>query len=249
MMKPVRCFRHIVCEPPGYLGTLLEARGCPFEVVCLDEGVAVPRDLDTVAGLVFMGGPGNVNEPTGWMQQELDLIGRAVEQGIPLLGICLGAQLIARALGGAVMPGDTLEVGWHEVEQVADTAAPGWFAGLPARFEVFQWHAHTFSIPPGAVALLRGRCAEHQAFSLGNILATQFHLEIMPPSIEGLTQRFSSDIEQLSDCVQGADVITADLETRTRRLHRIADVVFGRWLQAVYGYDRAPAVGRGRVTR
>jgi GMP synthase-like glutamine amidotransferase len=234
-MKTIRCFRHVVCEPPGYLATLLEARGCPYEVVCLDEGLTVPGDLDSVAGLVFMGGPGNVNQPTDWMQQELDLIARAVERGIPLLGICLGAQLIARVLGGDVMPNDTLEIGWHPVVQVADTAAPEWFAGLPPRFEVFQWHAHTFSIPPGAEALLRGRCAVHQAFALGNILATQFHLEIMPRSIHGLTQRFSSDIEHVSDCVQGVDAIISDLEARTYRLHRIADVVFGRWLQTVYG--------------
>lgn len=233
-MKPVRIFRHVTCEPPGYLGTLLETHGCPYEVVCLHEGVDAPRDLDGVAGLVFMGGPGNVNEPPGWMAQELVLVREAADRGIPLLGICLGAQLISRALGGFITPAATLEVGWHPVEQLADTSAPGWFADLPSRFEVFQWHAHTFSIPPGAVALLRGRCVEHQAFALGNILATQFHLEIMPSSIQGLTQRFSSDIEQLSDCVQGADVITADLEARTRRLHRLAEVVFARWLKAVY---------------
>jgi GMP synthase-like glutamine amidotransferase len=219
-----------VCEPPGYLGTLLEARGYPCEVICIDEGTAVPRDLDSVAGLVFMGGAGNVNDPTGWMHEELELIGRAQEQGIPLLGICLGAQLIVKALGGRVMPADTLEVGWHTVEQVAEATAPEWCAGLPAQFEVFQWHAHTFSLPPGAVELWRGRCVKHQAFVLGNILATQFHLEIMPRTIHGLTQRFRSDTEQVSECVQSAEFITADLEARTQRLHRIADVVYGRWL-------------------
>lgn len=224
-----------MCEPPGYLGTLLAARGIPFEVVCLDEGVPVPQDLDAVAALVFMGGAGNVSAPTGWMQQELALIRRALQRDIPMLGICLGAQLIARALGGSVAPNHTLEVGWHTVEQVAGNAAPEWFAGLPPRFEVFQWHAHTFTLPPGAVALLRGRCAERQAFAHGNILATQFHLEIMPRTVHGLTQRFRGDIEVLSDCVQSAAVITADLAARTARLHRIADVVFGRWLDRVYG--------------
>jgi len=228
-MKPVRIFRHVACEPPGHLGTCLEVHGCPYEVVCLDEGIAVPRDLDAVAALVFMGGPGNVNEPTGWMQQELELIRQARAHGLPLLGICLGAQLICKALGGSVRPAATLEVGWHPVEQVPDTAAPEWFAGLPVRFEVFQWHAHTFSIPPGAVPLLRGRCADQQAFALDNILAMQFHLEITPAAIQGLTQRFRSDIEHVSDCVQGAADIIADLAARTSRLHAIADVVFGRW--------------------
>ena len=186
-----------------------------------------------MAGLVFMGGPGNVNEPPGWMRQELILVREAADRGIPLLGICLGAQLISKALGGTITPGATLEVGWHVVEQLAESSAPGWFADLPPRFEVFQWHAHTFSIPPGAVALLRSRCAENQAFAIGNILAMQFHLEITPESIKGLTQRYSGDMEHVSDCVQSATAITADLDARTSRLHEIADLVFGRWLRTV----------------
>jgi GMP synthase-like glutamine amidotransferase len=117
------------------------------------------------------------------------------------------------------------------VERLADTSAPGWFAGLPSRFEVFQWYAHTFSLPSGAVALLRGRCAEHQSFALGNILAMQFHLEITPESIRGLTQRYTGDLENVSDCVQSANAITADLAARTNRLYRIADRVFGRWIR------------------
>jgi len=232
-MNPVRVFRHVACEPPGYLGTVLERHACPYEVICLDEGVSAPRDVNEVAGLVFMGGAGNVNEPPAWMRQELALIRAAAERGIPMLGICLGAQLISKALGGAVRPGITMEVGWHPVEQIADCAARDWFAGLPARFEVFQWHAHTFSLPPGAAALLRSPCAEHQAFAIGNILAMQFHLEITAESIRGLTQRYRGDMEPVSRCVQDAAAITADLESRTRRLHEIADSVFSRWTRAV----------------
>ena len=181
-----------------------------------------------------MGGPGDVNEPTGWMKHELDLIRHAADRGIPLLGICLGAQLISEALGGSVMPGATLEVGWHLVEQVADSSAQEWFTGLPSRFEVFQWHAHTFSIPPGAAALLRGRCAENQAFAINNILAMQFHLEVTPESIKELTLRYRSDVENVSDCVQSATAITADLDARTSRPYEIADIVFGRWVRNVH---------------
>ena len=234
-MKPVRIFCHVTCEPPGYLGSFLDARGCPWEPVCLGEGREVPRDLDRVAALVFMGGPGNVNEPTVWMQQELDLIRRAAILGTPVLGICLGAQLISKALGGAVMPAASLEVGWHTVEQLRDAAATAWFTGLPQRFEVFQWHAHTFSIPSGAMPLLRSDCAENQAFAFGNILAMQFHLEVAPESVRELTQRFPGDLENVSDCVQSAAEITADLEARTSRLYKIADVVFDRWVRSVYG--------------
>jgi GMP synthase-like glutamine amidotransferase len=163
----------------------------------------------------------------------MTLVREAAERGIPVLGICLGAQLVSKALGGTVAPGATLEVGWHPVEQLADSSATGWFADLPSRFEVFQWHAHTFSPPPGAASLLRSRCAEHQAFAIGNILAMQFHLEITAESIRGLTQRYASDTENVSNCVQSAAAITADLEARTHRLHEIADTVFGRWVRAV----------------
>lgn len=232
-MKPFRIFRHVVCEPPGQLGVVLERHGCAYEVICLDEGIPVPWDLNAVAGLVFMGGPGNVNEPPEWMRQEIALIRAAAECGIPMLGICLGAQLISKALGGTISPCATMEVGWHPVEQLADSPEPDWFTGLPACFEVFQWHAHTFSLPPGAVALLRSRCAANQAFAIGNILAMQFHLEITAESIRALTQRFRSDMEPVSACVQDAATITADLEARIGRLHEIADCVFSRWVRVV----------------
>lgn len=232
-MKPVRIFCHVTCEPPGYLGTFLEAHGCPVEPVCIGDGREVPQDLDRVAALVIMGGPGNVNDPPSWMQQELELIRRAATLGVPLLGICLGAQLISKALGGTVTSGERLEVGWHPVEQLEGSAASGWFAGLPRRFEVFQWHAHSFSIPQGAVPLLRSDCAENQAFAIGNILAMQFHLEVTPESVRALTQRFSGDMEPVSDCVQDAAAVTADLEARASRLHGVANVVFGRWLRSI----------------
>jgi GMP synthase-like glutamine amidotransferase len=232
-MKAIRFFRHVACESPGYLGTVLERHGMPFEVVCIDEGVRVPGDVAEVDGLVIMGGPGNVSEPTGWMLQELELIRRAADRAVPVLGICLGAQLISKALGGEVYRGEHLEVGWHEVERIPEPGGEGWFDGLPSRFEVFQWHEHSFSLPPGAVALARSACAEQQAFALGNILAMQFHLEMTPESISALVQRYPGDLEAVSDCVQSAEAITADLTVRTRRLYRIADVVFGRWLAMI----------------
>ncbi len=232
-MKPLRLFRHVACEPAAYLGDFLEQRGIAYEVLCLDEGSAVPQQLDDVSGLVFMGGPGNVNEPSDWMAREIALIQRAAQAAVPILGICLGAQLISQALGGNNTPGATMEVGWHDVEHVAYPPAQDWFSDLPPRFEVFQWHAHTFSLPPGAQGLLRSNCAEHQAFAMGNILAMQFHLEMTPESITGLINRYGSDLEGAPPCVQSAENITTDLEQRTQRAYKIADVVYERWLQTI----------------
>jgi len=99
---------------------------------------------------------------------------------------------------------------------------------------VFQWHAHTFSLPKGATALAHSTCAELQAFAIDNILAIQFHLETTPEAIEYLVKKYACDLEDASSCVQGADIIKSDLEKRTRNLHRIADIVYDRWLQCVY---------------
>ena len=126
-----------------------------------------------------------------------------------------------------------MEVGWHPVERIEQSLAPDWFAGLPARFEVFQWHAHTFSLPPGASALLRSRCAANQAFAIGNSLAMQFHLEVTAESVRELTRRYGSDMEPVSACVQNAETVTGDLDERIARLHHIADVVFSRWICVV----------------
>jgi hypothetical protein len=81
-MNPLRFFHHVACESPGYLGDMLAQGGYPYQVICLDEGIDVSRDLDAVAGLVFMGGPGNVGEPTGWMLQELELIRAVADKGV-----------------------------------------------------------------------------------------------------------------------------------------------------------------------
>ena len=231
MLKPIRIFSHVACDSSGYLETFLEQRGYPFEVICLNEGISAPKDLSEPAGLVFMGGPGDVNKPTDWMKSELKLIDRAIKENMPMLGVCLGAQLLSKALGGMVTPNKTLEVGWHTV---INASIKGWFSGLPSTFEVFQWHAHTFSLPKGAVALAHSTCAELQAFAINNILAIQFHLEPTPESIRYLVERYASDLEDTSGCVQDADIITSDLDARTRNLHHTADIVYDRWLQCVY---------------
>lgn len=229
-MKPVIVFIHVACDSPGYITTFLEQRKIDYELVCLDEGVPLSLDLADVSGLVFMGGPGNVGEPTDWMRQEMRLISEAAKRGVPMLGICLGAQLISKALGGEVYPAESLEVGWHEVERLPQENGPWWFDDLPARWEVFQWHAHTYTLPPGAVALARSKCAEQQAFALGNILALQFHLEMTPEIIRSVISRYASDLEYTSDCVQSPENIVQELETRTRNGFAIADLVFARWV-------------------
>jgi len=230
-MKPVRLFRHTNCSVPGYLCSFLESHDVPFEIACIGEGVHVPDSLDDVSGLVFMGGPGDVNSPVDWMREEEATIQKAAKHGTPVMGVCLGAQMISKALGGQSSSDYKLEVGWHDVEMVSGTEDHSWFEGLPSSFEVFQWHAHEFSLPPGATPLLTSRCTPCQAFSWGNILAMQFHLELDAQTVRRLTQQYSSDINTPTDCVQSAGEMCSQLETRITQLHSIADSIYSNWVK------------------
>jgi len=238
-MKPVRIFRHIACEPPGYLGDFLRARGVPFEVVCIDEGQTVPADLDGVSGLVFMGGAGSVHDSHSWIAEEIALIRRAVAEAVPVLGVCLGGQLMSVALGGEVTRAPAMEIGWHEVRQVPGAGARDWLGGAPERFTAYHWHAWTFSVPEGAERLLASDCTDNQAFALGPHLALQFHLEMTAPMVNGWVRRYGGDLEDAHPCIESAALMTRGLAQRLAALHRVSDAIYGRWLDGVVD-ARAP---------
>jgi GMP synthase-like glutamine amidotransferase len=232
-MKPILIFTHSDCEPPGYLRTLLERLGYPGHQVCLEQQEWDDQVLNNISGIVIMGGPGDVNQPSEWMQQEMQVIAQADQLGIPVLGICLGAQLMSKALGGQVEQGQTLEVGWHPVELLPAARSHPWFAGLPQNFTVFQWHAHVFSPPAGAELMATNDCAACQAYSLNQHLALQFHLEMTEDNIRSLIEKYSSDLEGDSDCVQTGEQILQDLSQRCQQAFTIADRLIINWLQSL----------------
>lgn len=237
-MKPVRIFRHIACEGPGYLAELLDRHGLPYEVVAIDHGAAVPAAVDGCSALVFMGGPMSVNDPLGWIPQELALIRAAVAQGLPVLGHCLGGQLISKALGGAVTRNPVKEIGWHPVERLEGGAAQGWLGELPRRFDVFHWHGETFSLPPGATLLLRSDHCAHQGFALGPTLALQCHIEMTGPLVREWAARYQEEIAAPSPTVQSAAQMTAGLKERLAALRRVADPLYGHWLAPLVSHAR-----------
>lgn len=231
-MKPIRIFRHVASEGPGYFAEYLDAQGVPYELVRIDRDEAVPPGVDDVAGLVFMGGPMSVNDDLPWIRQELDLIRRAAETGLPVLGHCLGGQLISKALGGAVTPHPVKEIGWHPVRRVENAAARDWLGDLPAQFEVFHWHGETFSLPPGAVPLLTNDYCTEQGFVIGNMLALQCHIEMTEDMVADWVAQGQAELATAaSPSVQTPGGITHDLPIRIERLHNVARIFYRRWLR------------------
>ncbi len=233
-MKPVAIFRHFRTEGPGYFATYLDARSVPWELIPLDAGASVPPDTGAHSGFVFMGGPMSVNDDLPWIAPALRLIRDAVAQDLPVLGHCLGGQLIAKALGAEVTRAPYKEIGWGEVRLADEPLAREWFAGLPPRFESFHWHGETFAIPPGATRLMSSRWCENQAFALGNTLGLQCHIEMTEELVGSWCASGAREIAASSSPgVQPAEAIRADLETKVAALHRVADAAYDRWTAAL----------------
>ncbi|MCU7844649.1 MAG: type 1 glutamine amidotransferase [Candidatus Thiodiazotropha sp. (ex Monitilora ramsayi)] len=231
-MKPIRIFRHLVCHHPGYLGEFLQNRGIPWQLVCIDQDHPIPQRTDDVSALVFMGAGVSVNDDLPWVEGELQLILKAFDDDIPVMGICFGAQLMSKALGGVISRGEGMEIGWHPLQQVGEDP-DGWLDGLPHQFEAFHWHADTFTLPRESRHILSSECFPHQGFVMGDHIGLQFHLEMTREMIEHWIDRYGSDLLLESACGQTATTILSDLDARLERLHQVSDLIYGKWLERV----------------
>ena len=229
-MRPLTIFRHIACEGPGYLAEILERHAVPWRLVRVDEGESIPDTLDDCSGLVFMGGPMSVNDSAPWIEQELALIRLAQAAGMPVLGHCLGGQLISKALGGAVGANPVKEIGWHSVRKSKTSVAARWLTGLPDEIMLFHWHGETFSIPEGAEVILENDHCAHQAFALGNTLALQCHIEMMEPMVSEWAALYEHELQQTGNSVQSAAQMTTDLPAKISAAQQVADHVYLHWL-------------------
>lgn len=232
-MPKLNIFRYIACEGPGYLGEFLSRQEISFNLIKVDEGEPLPESIAGISGLIFMGGPMSVNDDLPWIPPSLSLIRQAQQAGLPILGHCLGGQLIAKALGGTVGASPVREIGWLPVQSCYGPAARDWLADLPREFEVFHWHGETFSIPDKAERILESRGCPTQGFVLGNTLALQCHMEMSVELVREWAQAYTGEIAQPSATVQNEAQMTADLEGRINRLHDIADTLYTRWIQGL----------------
>jgi GMP synthase (glutamine-hydrolysing) len=191
-MKRVMVLRHAADEPLGNLEITLGACGAELDVVDCFTGAwrGVDRagfDPAALAGLVVMGGPMNVDqvERYPYLAAEIDWLRAAVQARLPTLGICLGAQLLAKSLGAGVFANSVKEIGWYEIELTTAALTDGWLAAGRQRETVFQWHGDTFDLPPGAECLAGGNTCRQQAFRLGAwAYGVQFHPEMTLEMVE-----------------------------------------------------------------
>lgn len=234
-MHPVLIFRHSATEGPGYFATFLDRHAIPWRLVRIDAGDAVPTDLNGVSGLCLMGGPMSVNDDLPWIEAELALIRQAVAAKTPVIGHCLGGQLIAKALGGKVGPNPVKEIGWGELTVTDPDAARPWVGDVNQPLPGFHWHGETFSLPEGARRILKSAWCENQAYVIDDRhLGMQCHVEMTPDLIATWCENGAAEIASgSSPAIQQPTAILADVESRTAQLHVLADKIYSRWIQGL----------------
>ncbi len=234
-MKPVIIFRHFNSEGPGYFSDFLDAEGIPWCLVKIDEGDAVPTSIDVYSGMVLMGGPMSVNDDLPWILPVLDLIRQAVDADVPVLGHCLGAQLMSKALGAVVTQNAIKEIGWGEVNVSANDAAQHWFGELES-FNAFHWHGETFSLPKGAMHVLASKYCENQAYAIGQKhLALQCHIEMTEVMVREWCVVGAEEVAsaQSSPAVQDVETMQQTLPLHCFFLNKVANQVYTQWIKGL----------------
>jgi len=180
-MKPVLALRHVAHEGLGTIEDAFRQHQVVFSVVDLFKDSLRTFHPEQLAGLVVMGGPMNVDETDQhpFLADEVKWLQQAVDVQLPVLGVCLGSQLLAKALGAKVWPNRVKEIGWYDIELTDAARTDALLADSQPVQRVFQWHGDTFDLPDGAVQLARSVQCEQQAFRYGpSAYALQFHIEM-----------------------------------------------------------------------
>ena len=242
-MKEVIIFRFLGREGPGYLGDFLTENNIPWHMVKVDEGEPIPASILACSGMVLMGGPMSVNDDLPWIAPLLERIREAKAADIPLLGHCLGGQLISKALGGTVGANlvgknQVKEIGWGEVVVTDNEAAKFWFGNIQT-FNAFHWHGETFTLLEGATHLLSSAYCQNQAYSIGKHLAFQTHVEVNAEMVRKWCEESDDELAEAAirpefeKSVQQADAMLQELPLHCFFLNKVAKHVYGQWIQGL----------------
>jgi GMP synthase-like glutamine amidotransferase len=224
----VLAFRHVPFEGLGLIAPALAARRIAVDYADLYQVDAPLPGIASYDGLIFLGGPMSVNDDLPFLQREMELIRQAMAPRRPVLGICLGAQLIARALGATVRRNPVKEIGWYDLTFTGAAGGDRLFDGL-SRETVFHWHGETFDLPPGGELLAASELCRNQAFRVGeSVYGLQFHLEVTPEMIADWCVRDENcgDVRELDR--------TIDASYNSPRMAALSARVFGNWAEMLH---------------
>jgi GMP synthase-like glutamine amidotransferase len=238
-MKPVLVLQHLSTDGPAYLATWLRREGVHFELRNTDAGEAYPEHMDNFSALAILGGEMSANDPLPSLRRAELLILDAMARGCPVIGHCLGGQLMARALGARIGASQAPEVGWHAMALHDSQAMRHWFGNGPWG-PVFQWHEEAFELPPGATLLASSPACRHQAFAVGAHLAMQFHIEVDEEKLRRWSLLDSGAylaLQQRHATVHSGPRMRDGMAKNLGLQQALADRVYARWLAGVR--DRA----------
>ncbi len=226
----IHCLQH--SENPGHthLDDWALRRGHAWTCTILPPDGELPR-LATVDCLIVVGGPMSVWEEQRhpWLRTEKRFVEACIKSGRPVLGICLGAQLLADVLGARTYKGPHKEIGWFDVETTPEGRNALGGKTLPERFETFLWHGDTFDLPQGALRIARSEAFENQGFIWNRTLALQFHLEVRPAWVEMLANRDARELVE-DTYVQSAPTVLGKPESLYRYNNALMDELLSQWL-------------------
>lgn len=231
-MKPIIIFQFIAHEGPGYLGDFLDAQQIKWQLVKVDENEPLPASILAYSGMVLMGGPMSVNDDLPWIAPLLSLIREADIHSIPLLGHCLGGQLISKALGAIVSKNPVKEIGWGKVTVSKNEIAKQWFGDIES-FNSFHWHGETFSLPQGATHLLASPYCTNQAYVIRPHFVLQCHIEMTVAMVQKWCEVGADELAEAkySPAVQQANIMQQNLPIHCFSLNKVAEQLYTQWIK------------------
>lgn len=233
-MKPVLILQHLSTDGPAYLATWLRTHAVPFEVFDTQAGQSYPDHLDGYGALAVLGGEMSANDTMPSLRQAERLIVEGMRDGVPVIGHCLGGQLMARALGASVHASPAPEIGWQPMRIEPGDAAHAWFGAL-SEATVFHWHFEAFALPAGAVRLASSAACPHQAFAIGPHLGMQFHVELDADKLARWSASTDPTYLRLqNECtsVQPGALMRAQAATALEAQQALAARLYARWIGA-----------------
>ena len=235
-MAKIYILQHHPVENLANIAGALEGAALAWQYVRVDEGQLVPASMKGAGGLIVMGGPMAVYQTDRypWLRDEMRLIEDAMKSNLPVLGVCLGAQILAAALGAKVERNPNgKEIGWYPIRLSHSAKEDRLMRGLPTTMTPFHWHSDIFELPPGAVSLASSDKTPCQAFRHGDkAYALQFHLEVTREGVAAMADAFAKDLVRENI---PADGMIAQAAEYLPPLEKISEIVFTRWASPIQG--------------